>query len=295
MKKNFIIGACVLVALALLFFGMEYLKGVNVFKPSNYYLVSYTNVAGLQVSAPVSVNGFKVGQVRNIEYEYDNPGHVLVELSLDKALRISQGTKAIIESDMLGTATIKLDMAASDSFHNVGDRITGITAAGMMDNISQELLPAVGNVFPKIDTLLTSINTIVADPALINAIKRLDQITSSLETTMVKLNTSVASLPPVMNDVKTTTANISEISQNLNTVTGLLTEMPLDSAITNVCQTTANLRQLTDDLKNPDSSLGLLLNDRQLYDNLNGATRDLDSLFIDIKKNPKRYISIKLL
>lgn len=295
MKKNFIIGLCVLIALGVLFFGMEYLKGVNVFKPSNYYQVSYTNVAGLQISAPVSINGFKVGQVKSIEYEYDNPGHVLVELSLDKALRIPQGTKAIIECDMLGTATVKLEMGTSDTFHNVGDKIIGVTSSSMMDNISQDLLPAVNNVFPKIDTLLTSINTIVADPALINAVKRLDQITANLEATMAKLNKSVNSLPQVMDNVKDITSNASEISQNLNTVTGLLAEMPLDSAINNVCATTANLRQLTNDMKKADSSLGLLLNDRQLYDNLNRATRDLDSLFVDIKKNPKRYISIKLL
>ena len=135
MKRNFIIGLCVLVALAILFFGLEFLKGVNVFKPANYYSASYTNVAGLQVSAPVSVNGFKVGQVSHIQYEYDNPGHVLVEMSLDKALKVPQGTKAVIEADLLGTATVRLVMASSNDYHNVGDKLIGETASGMMESV----------------------------------------------------------------------------------------------------------------------------------------------------------------
>ncbi len=295
MKRNFIIGLCVIAALGILFFGIEYLKGINLFKPSNYYLVSYTNVTGLSVSAPVTVNGFKVGQVRSIEYEYDNPGHVLVELSLDKSLKIPSGSKAIIESDMLGTATIKLEMAEHDEFHEIGDRLTGVTSGGIMDNISNDLLPAVSNVFPKIDSLLTSINTLVADPALLNSIKRLDAITSNLDATMSKLNKSVSTLPAVMNDVKSVTGNFTEISENLNEVAEQLKDMPLDSTLSNVYVVTENIKRLTNELSNPNSSLGLLLNDRQLYDNLTGATGSLDSLLIDIKKNPKRYISIKLL
>ena len=107
-KKEIIIGLCVLIALGVLYFGVEFLKGVNVFKPSNAYTASYTNVAGLQVSAPVTINGLKVGQVSSIEYEYDNPGHVKVAFSLDKALQVPAGSKAVIEQDLLGTASVVL-------------------------------------------------------------------------------------------------------------------------------------------------------------------------------------------
>lgn len=93
-SKELTIGLCVVLALLILFFGIDYLKGINVFKASNYYYVSYTNVNGLAVSSPVTASGFKVGLVREIRYEYDNPGHVLVEISLDKALKIPSGTKA---------------------------------------------------------------------------------------------------------------------------------------------------------------------------------------------------------
>ena len=295
MKRNFYIGLSVLAALFILYFGLEFLKGVNMFKASNYYTASYTNVAGLQVSAPVSVNGFKVGQVSNVEYEYDNPGHVLVEMSLDKALRVPQGTKAIIEADILGTATVRLDMAASSDFHKVGDKLIGETASGMMDNVSQNLMPAVGRILPTVDTLLNNVNTLVADPALAASVARLDKITESLASTLAALNRSVQSLPQVMTDVKGITQNLDSMSRNLNSLTARLDNAGIETTLKNVEAISAQLNELTTALNSDESSVGQLLHDPQLYNNLNNAAASLDSLLIDVKKNPKRYISIKLL
>lgn len=295
MKRNFYIGLSVLAALFILYFGLEFLKGVNMFKASNYYTASYTNVAGLQVSAPVSVNGFKVGQVSNVEYEYDNPGHVLVEMSLDKELRVPQGTKAIIEADILGTATVRLDMAASSDFHKVGDKLIGETASGMMDNVSQNLMPAVGRILPTVDTLLNNVNTLVADPALAASVARLDKITESLASTLATLNRSVQSLPQVMTDVKGITQNLDSMSRNLNSLTARLDNAGIETTLKNVEAISAQLNELTSSLNSDESSVGQLLHDPQLYNNLNNAAASLDSLLIDVKKNPKRYISIKLL
>ena len=295
MKRNFYIGLSVLAALFILYFGLEFLKGVNMFKASNYYTASYTNVAGLQVSAPVSVNGFKVGQVSNVEYEYDNPGHVLVEMSLDKELRVPQGTKAIIEADILGTATVRLDMAASSDFHKVGDKLIGETASGMMDNVSQNLMPAVGRILPTVDTLLNNVNTLVADPALAASVARLDKITESLASTLAALNRSVQSLPQVMTDVKGITQNLDSMSRNLNSLTARLDNAGIETTLKNVEAISAQLNELTTALNSDESSVGQLLHDPQLYNNLNNAAASLDSLLIDVKKNPKRYISIKLL
>ena len=295
MKRNFYIGLSVLAALFILYFGLEFLKGVNMFKASNYYTASYTNVAGLQVSAPVSVNGFKVGQVSNVEYEYDNPGHVLVEMSLDKELRVPQGTKAIIEADILGTATVRLDMAAGSVFHKVGDKLIGETASGMMDNVSQNLMPAVGRILPTVDTLLNNVNTLVADPALAASVARLDKITESLASTLAALNRSVQSLPQVMTDVKGITQNLDSMSRNLNRLTARLDNAGIETTLKNVEAISAQLNELTTSLNSDESSVGQLLHDPQLYNNLNNAAASLDSLLIDVKKNPKRYISIKLL
>lgn len=294
-KKEVVIGICVILALCFLFLGIDYLKGINIFKPSNYYLVSYTNVKGLAVSAPVNINGFKVGQVRSIQYEYDNPGHVLVELSLDKALKVPVDSKAIIESDMLGTASVTLKMAAGNDYHKVGDHLIGETAAGMMDNVSENLLPSVSQIFPKIDSLLTSLNAVAGDPALLSAIKRLDGISASLDATMRQLNKSVKTLPAVMDNVESTTKNLDKLSNDLAELSATLKSLPVDSTFNNINILSNNLAKMSEDLNNPNSTLGLMMHDPALYNNLNSTVSSLDSLFIDIKKNPKRYISIKLL
>ncbi len=294
-KKPAVIGLCVLIALVLLFVGINFLKGVNLFKASNYYLVSYTNVSGLEESAPVNVNGFKVGQVREIEYEYDNPGHVLVELSLNKSLKIPKGTKAVIETDMLGTATVRLEMADSKDFHNVGDHLIGENAHGLMDNVTQDLLPSVAAILPKVDTLLYNINLLVSSPQLTASVERLDAITANIEATMANFNSAVASLPGTMKNVHQASNTLTHITANVDSLTNTLDQLPLTETMADVQTSVANLKKLTEDLQNENSTLGLLMHDRRLYDNLNNVTSSLDSLFVDIKKNPKRYINIKLL
>ncbi len=294
-RKEVIIGLIVLGAMAVLFIGINFLKGVNVFKAANYYYVSFTDVQGLAQSAPVTVNGFKVGQVRDISYEYDNPGHVLVELSLDRNLRVPAGSKAVLTSDILGTASIALDMAHSDNYHKVGDKLTGVVPKGMMDNVSNELLPSLSGLFPKIDTLLSSINAIVGSPELAQSVKRLDAITINLEATTRQLNAVMATLPPITGDIKAITGNFNTASEDISAVTASLKEVPIDSITDNLQKLTANLHVLSEQLNDPNSTLGMLTHDPALYRNLNSTVASLDSLFVDIKRNPKRYISIKLL
>ncbi len=295
MKKRFskelIIGFTVLLSLLILFFGIDYLKGINVFKASNYYYVSFTNVNGLTISSPVNANGFKVGLVRDMQYEYDNPGHILVELSLDKALKVPQGTKAILKTDMLGTATIDLDMPNSGEYHAIGEKLNGEVATGLMDNVTNDLLP----LSVKIDSLLTSITTLVSDPALASSMQRLDKITANLEASTAQLTKTMNTLPKVMNNTTSITDNLVTISENINELTADLKNLPLDSTMQNIYSTTQNINNITNRINSKDSSLGLLLNDTGLYNNLNNSASSLDSLLIDVKKNPKRYISIKLL
>ena len=294
-RKEVLIGLIVLVALGVLFVGIDFLKGVNVFKAANYYYVSFTDVQGLAQSAPVTVNGFKVGLVREIAYEYDNPGHVRVELSLDRELKVPQGTKAVLATDLLGTASIALDMAKYDSYCNVGDKLEGVVPKGMLDNVSNELLPSLSGIFPKVDTLLTSINALVGSPEIAASVKRLDAITASLESTTRQLNALMATLPPITSDIKNITGNFASASTDLTEVTASLKEVPVDSITDNLNTLTANLRTLSAQLNDPNSTLGLLTHDPALYQNLNSTVASLASLFVDIKKNPKRYISIKLL
>lgn len=294
-RREVLIGACVIIALAILFLGIDFLKGVNVFKAANYYYASYTNVNGLAVSAPVTVNGFKVGQVREINYEYDNPGHVSVELSLDKELKVPKGTKAILVTDLLGTASISLEMPASQEYHNVGDHLIGETPSGMMDNVANELMPQVSAVVPKVDSLLTSLNRLVSDPALFAAVQRLDGITANFEATTNALNSSVKALPPVMNNVTALTASAASAAKRIDNLLATLDGAPINSTIQNLHEASASLKQLVAELNNPNSSIGKLLQDPALYDGITTILKDIDAVILDIKADPKRYVpAVKL-
>ncbi len=293
-RKEILIGLLVLLALAALIVGIDFLKGINIFKAANYYYATYDNVNGLSKSAPVTINGFKVGLVRDITYEYDNPGHMLVELSLDRALQIPEGTKALLSTDLLGTASIALELGRGSKFHEVGDTLEAVVPKGLMDNLTTEVLPNVSSIFPKVDTLLTTINTLVSDPALLASVQRLDAITANLERTTKQLNALVATLPPITSDIKAITGSLTNSASNVADLTGEFKELPVDSIAANIKDLTDNLRELSEQLNDPNSSLGLLTRDPALYRNLNSAVTNLDSLFVDIKRNPKRYISIKV-
>jgi len=295
LRKEVIIGLIVIVAMLILFFGINFLKGVNLFKASNYYYAVYGNVEGLAQSAPVTINGFKVGIVRDIKYDYSNPGHVIVEMSVDKSLRVPVGSEAVLASDLLVTASIALKLVpAGAGFHNVGDTLVSKVNAGMMANISDNLMPAVNAMIPKLDSLFTSLNAIAANPALHQSINRLDDITAELNGTLRALRAATASLGPITTDIKSITGNVDTMTGDLAVVSGRLREAPIDSIAVDLSATMANLKQLTESLNNPDGSVGKLTSDPALYDNLNATITSLDSLFVDIKRNPKRYISIKV-
>lgn len=296
------IGASVLVALLALVFGINYLKGVNIFKAANYYYASYTNVAGLAQSAPVTLNGYKVGLVREVAYEYDNPGHVRVELSLDRQLRLPEGTAAAIVTDMLGTSTIELRMGTSPNYIEVGHKLQAIEGSGLMDKVSTELMPTIIQIAPHIDSLVVALTAIAADPALQSSVKRLDVIMANLEKSTTQLDRAMGAMPSIMNNANATMANVKEISANISQVSQALAvlsddlkNMPLDSTLTHLNNITANLDEATEKLNSSNSSLGLLLNDPGLYNNINNSAAHIDSILIDLKKQPKRYIpSIKI-
>lgn len=294
-SKELIIGASVLVAALVLFAGINYLKGINVFKAANYYYVTYENVAGLAVSAPVNLNGFKVGEVRDIEYDYSNPGHVNVELSLDRHLAVPAGSEAIIETSILGTSTIRLEFSDSKDTHTIGDHLVGKLDAGMIEALSHKIMPAIDSTVPQIDSLLRAINRLVGDSALLASVQRLDAITANLAAATGHLNRTLASLPKTMQTVNSVAGNLDSITADLAQLSTELKELPLKQTMDNVESVSANMVKVTDKLNSSDNSLGLLLNDRGLYDNINAITLGLDSIVIDVKKNPRRYLpSIKI-
>lgn len=301
-SKEFSIGLSVIIALVIVYFGIEYLKGNNVFKAANYYTTTYSEVSGLAQSAPVMLNGYKVGIVREVAYDYANLGHVKVEMSLDKELRLPEGTTAELSTDLLGTTSIVLKLGTGKTLLPTGAELPGAQAPSLMGNVTDNLLPAVGKIMPKIDSLVTSLNTLASNPALAASLSHMEVAMANIEASSIQLNAVMHKMPPLATDATVVMSNVKEMSTNLNTITTDLTtlsaqlkELPVDSTMNGVYQAVTTVNNILKRLNSSDSSLGMLLNDPVLYNNLANASASLDSLLRDVKKNPKRYISIKLL
>lgn len=294
--KEVIIGICVAGAILILCFGIEFLKGINMFKPANFYIAQYDNVEGLESAAPVLIDGFKVGQVREINFNYENPGKIEVLLALNKQLHLPVDSKAILGSTLLSGSYVEIIMGKSSEMLPVGGIVQTDTSSDLMSTVSDEILPSISAMVPKIDTLLLSINRLVSDPAIEASIKNIESITSNVTIASENLNLILQrQLPGVVNTAGAAMTNLDTITQNLSLLSSELNKLPLNQTVDNVNNLTANLVRFTGSLNNPNSTLGELTQSSELSDRLNRLTADIDSLILDIKKNPKRYISIKLL
>lgn len=298
-SKEIKIGVAAIVCLVLLYVGIEFLKGVNIFKPGNYYIVKYENVTGLSISAPVTINGYKVGLVRDITYDAESTdGTMIVELNLNKNIKIPKGSVALLASDLLGTASIQLQLNSAPNpteYYPVGAQLPGNSVSGFMGELDSKIMPAINMILPKIDTLIANLNSITGNPALMNSIKRIEPIMENLEATTASLNKMMKNqVPQTLNNVNTITQNVNMITSDLAEVSSNLKQLPLDSTMQNLNSTLENVNYITGQLKGKDSSIGLLLNDKGLYDNINGTIKDLDSIMIDIRHNPKKYVNFKL-
>lgn len=308
MKKNIIIGLVVILGLGLLYWGIEFLKGVNLFEPTNYYLARFEKINGLNVSSPITVNGYQVGLVEDMKFDFKT-NEIEVKMRLDNDLKIPVGSSVSLSSEFLGGSSLILNLTKAHSYHKVGDLIPSETKMGLMDKVGNDIMPQINEIMPKINDILTNVNALTSNPALHNSVSDFDNITSQLSASAKDLSILLKSLnslsqnlngsvPGVINGVDGTLNNIQTLSSNLNTKVNDLPTQQLQTTINDLNATLANLKSLTAELNQKlndrNSSLGLLLNDRQLYDNANGAVMSLDSLLTDIKANPKRYITIKV-
>ncbi len=283
--KEVIIGLVTILSLLILYFGFNYLKGINIFKPTNHYYVKMENVNELQKSSPVYVDGFKVGLVNDIRYNYENPGTIIVLISLEKSMKIQKGSFMELGSGLTSGAflSLKLNKYVTD-YCNVGDTIDGVTKLGVMETVSEELLPQIQKILPRIDTILYGIQQITNHPAFTESLNSISKTSANLEAASKQLNRMMANdVPGIMADFKTISSNISTISSNVK-------ELDLQATMSKVNRTMDNMEKLTLQLNDKESSLGLLMNDRKLYDNLNNTANNASLLLEDLRKNPKRYV-----
>lgn len=303
-KKNVLIGLTVVVSICILYWGIEYLKGINLLKPANFYYAKFEKVNGLTVASPVTVNGFKVGQVREITYDYDT-NQISVELSFEKGLKIPDGSTITFSNELLGAAALQLNLGASKTYMEVGSVIPTQMHGGLMDKVGNDMMPALVSILPKVDSIVGSVNQILANPAIAASVTRCDAITRELAASSAQLTELMASLnkaiPGMVHNANGVLANANALTGDLrtttgylNTITGNLKELPLDTTLNRINATLANVQRLTAKLNNENSSLGMLLNDKKLYQNATSTVASLDSLLQDVKKHPKKYVTIKV-
>lgn len=293
-KKEIKIGLSVLGALVILYFGIEFLKGHSPLSKHTEYYAVYDDVLGLQSTANVNLSGLKVGQVSSVELIPDRPGKVLVSFRLDKPVDLTVGSTAAIEKDLLGTSSLILNLAPGTLCYSPGDTIPGVIASGMMSEIS-EMLPEVTGIIPKIDTLLTNINNVVGHPSLANTISNFETVSAGLKGLIGNVDRATRPLPGIVAEADSLIGKVDAIADNIHSLTQSLADAPIDSTLSSVNQIASNLAALTSALSDPSSSVGQLISSPDVYNNLKNVTADIDSLIVDIKRNPKRYISIKLL
>ena len=197
--------------------------------------------------------------------------------------------------DLLGSAELQLMMAAGDNFVEEETFFEGEASADMLAGLATDVLPQVVEMLPKINSILNNIDSITNSPALYASVERLDAISQNLEVLSNRLAEASNQVSPVLGNVQTITDDLASVSSDLKTISAELKQLPLAETMNNVKATTDNLNDFTLQLKSKDSSLGLLLNDRGLYDHIDHTICSLDSILIDLKAHPKKYVQFKLL
>ena len=296
LTKNMKIALTVLLGLVLLYWGINYLKGINLLTPANYFYTEVESTDGLLEAAPITVNGFQVGQVREINYDYEK-NKITVMMAMNKEMKVPEGSTINMVSGLMGGASLVLNLGKGPAMET-GSFIPTTDIPGLMDHVTDNVVPMVTDMLPKVDSIVSNINGLTADPALVAALSRLDGISRQLQISAQQLtqlmNSLNRSVPGVMNNVNGITNNLTGAAGNLTDLSASLKQMPLDETMNKLNTTLANLHTLSEQLNDKNSSLGKIMNDRELYDNANHAIASLDSLLMDIKANPKRYINVKV-
>jgi phospholipid/cholesterol/gamma-HCH transport system substrate-binding protein len=295
-NREFKIGISGVAAAVLLVIGINYLKGVNLFKPTNYYFVKYENVGGLPKSSGVFADGYRIGIVHDIIYDYDHPGNITVEIEVDKKMRIPKGTRAELASSLLGSITMNLKLPIrATAWYNKGDTIIGGLQSGLTDDIQKSMLPQVEKILPKLDSILASLNTILADKNIPNTLASVKVTADNLAATSADLRIFMHSdMPQITGKINKMGDHFIETSKNLESVSSTLNKIDYASTFRKIDQTMANVKNVTDQLGKKDNTLGLLLNDSTLYNNLNKTSTNASILLKDLKEHPKRYVHFSL-
>ncbi len=283
------IGLMVVTALVVLFFGLNYLKGINIFKPTNHYYLSLEAVNGLVPSNPVYIKGYKIGQVGKIEYDFAKEKSFIIQIDIQDDVKLPSGTIAeLFDDGLMGGKAINLVFSSEKDFHTAGDTLIVQVVPGLMDALSAELLPKISAALSNIDSLVVSAQKLLSS-------EEIEKTLISIESATADLSSSSASLKNYMQtDVPMLLSNIDTIASDFKFISSDLKQIEFDSLFQKIDGTIANLETLSESLNNKEGSLGLLINDSAVYNELDSTINSANALLKDLKENPKRYVHFSL-
>ena len=286
-SKEIQIALVAVVGIIVLYFGLQFLKGMTLFSTDNRYFVKFQDVSGLSVASPIFANGYRVGVVETIEFNYGNTSEIVASIGVDKNMQVPKGSRAEIATDLMGNVKVQLVLGnVADGVVAPGDTITGGQQVGAMGKAA-DMIPTIQQMLPKLDSILASVNTLLADPAIASSLHNVDQITANLSRTSQDLSQLTAQLnrqmPQMLKNADGVLANTNQITKNLS-------DLDIATTMTSVNTTLKNVEQMTATLNSKEGTLGLLMRDPGLYNNLNSTMMHADSLMMDLKQHPKRYV-----
>ena len=277
------VGILGIAAICIVYFLINFFKGVEVFDDTDKYKIEFANIGEVTNSAPVYINGCKVGNVSGIEHDFNKSRTVYVTVSINKGLRIPEGSYAEIHNKLMGGSTINLILGNGKGTIAPGATLKGTLDAGALGEAG-EIMPQLAAIVPKVDSVLTSLNAILSNPAINNTLNNIESLTAQLNTTSTQLNSLVE------NDIPTATGKLIKLEDDLLKISAQINEINFNEMVSSLEASLNNIQQITTALNNGEGTAGMLLKDDELYNKLNDVCTTAVSLLEDLKANPKRYV-----
>lgn len=277
--------------LVALFFGMKFLKGSNLLSSSDTYYFVFNDIRGLTESSPIFAAGYQVGRIKKIYFDYSHAEEIKVLAEVDRKMKIPVGSTASISSDVLGNIKVTLNIAPHrGQYVQPGGVISGSIDTGTVGKMT-EMVPTIKQILPKLDSVMFHLNALLADPALAHSIHNIDEITNNLSTSSKQLHILLTNVnrevPGIVSKTNLVLANTEQFTDNLR-------KIDVASTMTKVDEAMADVQEFTSKINNNSGTFGLLLKDPTLYYNLNQTMKNIDSLAVNLRQQPKRYVHFSL-
>lgn len=290
-SRNVKIGIAFLVSLVMIYFGVNFLKGVNIFQKQNTYISVFDNVNNLNVSSPVLVNGYQVGLVNSIHMIESDSMELAVEIRLDKGFKVKKGSKLEFNTDFLGGSSVNLLINPyGTEILSPGDTIIGTRAVGLMDGVAN-VIPKTDSIMSRIDSVSIALQNLATDPSWLSTIESMSETMKQLQASSISLKKVMSNLE---NDLPSIGNNLADVSENFKKISHNLADIDVQSTFKSIDSTVINLKHLSDNLNSTDNSLGMLTNGTQLHDSITSTLNSATQLLQDIRENPEKYLSVRL-